>query len=540
MAEVTQKALETTRPKYDDEGVWQRFLLEAFLGCGGFQGRVKQPPAGFWGHAAESYSNFSLLGLLGTSVANEEKSSYLDRHVREDADKFQRRVQVAHYLNYVRPTTELKISYLVRKPLIRNNVPDALQEWIKRTGYDQTFRRRALVAFVLGWLHVRVDKPKRTPGALTAAQAGNADPFIVLELPCNVLDYEVDESNQLVWAKYGTTFTRRPTFDAPCTKVTRYTIWTRTEFLVYETEEVNGRKGEPKLIDSGTHFAANKGQDGCVPTVSWRASTSIEDPIKAESLTGDVSVEARRLFNLYSEFDEHIRGQVFAVLIYPRASVPAEDGKSAEVGVENGLIIDPDQKNVPSFIAPPADIAKTFETRIERSVIEIYRMARVEYDRASGTRSSAQSKEQNFEQTNLAIADFAAAMAQADRETLYMVGLALGISESELDKMTVEAHASYATEELNDEIDAITQTLTLSMGLTYKVELLRRLAARMLPNLSADARQKIETEIEEAAKQAEQEAAALKKAAEDDGQDPDGEEPPPADDNDEGQRSNAA
>lgn len=518
MPDSLQDALDAKRPNYDEEGTWQRFLLEAFLGCGGFQGRVKQPPSGFWGSAAEAYSGFSVISLLSSKSLRSEKSTYLDRHIREDAEKFERRVQVAHYLNYVRPTTELKVSYLVRKPLIRNHVPDELQAWIQRSGYDLGFRRRALLAFVLGWFHLRVDRPSTDPGAITQAQAGDSDPFIVIELPCNVLDYETDAGDQLLWAKYVSTFTRRPAFDKPRVTVTRHTVWTRSGFEVYESEEVDGaNRSAPRKVQEGMH------SHGRVPVVSWRSSTSLEDPVKAESLTSDISVEARRLFNVCSEYDEHMRGQVFAVLVWPRSTAPAEGEKSAEVGVENGLIIDPNQKNMPGFIAPPAEIAKTFETRIEKSIIEIYRMARVEYDRASGTRSSAQSKEQNFEQTNLSIADFAAAMAQADLETLKLVGAALKISPAKLEKMTVEAHASYATEELNEEIDAINQTMTLSMGLTYKVELLRRLASRMLPNLSADAKQKIESEIEEAAKAAEEAAEQAKAALAQEPPDPDGE-----------------
>ena len=199
---------------------------------------------------------------------------------------------------------------------------------------------------------------------------------------------------------------------------------------------------------------------------------------------------------------------MFALLVWPRRSQES----SVEVGTDNGISVDPDQKNMPEYLAPPASVAETLEKRIEASIIEIYRMARVEYDRASGTRSSAQSKEQNFEQTNLAIADFAASLAQADRDTLILVGRGLGIGEAELQALECVPHESYDTGALNDEIDAVTATLTQAIGVTAKAELLKRLTMRMLPGLSAETRKRIEGEIDEAAQQAEQEGAAMREA----------------------------
>jgi hypothetical protein len=522
-----QESLEAKREKYDEEGRWLRFLLEAFLGCGGFQGRVKQPPAGWWGSAAEAYSNFDVAALRDAPAF--EQHTYLDRHTREDSEKFSRRIQVSHYLNYVRPTTLLKASYIVRKPHTRNNVPPRLQKWIADSGYDNDFRKRVLTAAVLGWFPVMVNQPKGTPEAVNAAQAGNMDPYLQPMLPCTLLDYETDDHGKFVWVKTLTTYCRRDSFDAPRAKVKRFEVWTRTDFKVWESTESDGTNSEPTLIASGTHaFEA-------VPCVSWRAETSIEDPVKADSINADIAVEARRLFNLISEFDEHIRGQAFAILVLPRRAEPGN--ANGVLGVENGLIIDPDQKNVPFFLAPPGDLADTFETRIERSIIEIYRMARVEYDRATGTASSAQSKQQNFEQTNLSIADFASALARADRETLILVGRGLGLSREQLEKIECVPEKDFATKELNEELDAIVETLKLSMGVTFKSELLKRLSSRLLSNLAPDTRKKIDAEIEEAVNQADADEALARAALQATGGP--GEEPPDDDDDDDEQRDAA-
>lgn len=481
--QTIKEKLEAKRAGFDDEGVWMRFLIDSYTGGGGFQGRVRQQPSGFWGAASEAYASYSILRSLSQSSAGPEKDTYLDRYPREDGPKFKRRRDVVHYLNYVKPTTNLKISYIVRKPHQRNNVPDRLAKWIEDSGWDKDFRRRALVTAVLGWYPMMVDMPRAPDGAGTAAQAGNMDPYAVLSLPCCLVDYLTDDAGKLAWAKMCTRVKVRPSWDAPCVETNRYTIWTPTDFTIYEV--------------TGEHVSApvtNPHSFGQVPIVFWRADTSVEDPVKADSLNADVALEGRRLFNILSELDEHIRSQVFALLVWPSRGTTPTGG--AEVGVANGVQIDAEQKNVPYYLSPDASVAATLEKAIERTIIEIYRMARVEYTKASGTGSSAQSKQEEFAQTNLAIVDFAVSLAHADRDTLILVGRGLGISEDQLQKIECVAHQSYADEELQQEIDQVMSALTVRMlGPTFRKVILIRLAQRMLPNLTSETRAAIEAEI---------------------------------------------
>lgn len=490
--------LQTTRPGYEAERQWHKLLLDAYRGTGGFQGNVKQPEAGFWGAAAESYSNTAAT----LNLAYRSSDSYIDRYHREDTDKFNRRIGVSHYLNYVKPTTNLKISYIVRKPHKRNNVPPALMEWIERSGYDKDARRRALVAAVFGYFLVFVDRPKPPAEALTMAQAGNLDPYVVMMFPSQVLDYSVDDRGVFNWVKFGTTSCEQPTWDAEAQELKRYTILTREDYQVWES--IGNAEATSK--DAGRHGLK------VVPCVSWRADASVEDPVKADSINAEIVPEVRRLFNLLSELDENLRSTVFPLLIVPREAT--EEGTPAkQIGAENGLTVSPEQKNLPQYIAPPESVASTYETRIEKTIIEIFRMARVEYDKASGVRSNAQSQEQNFQQTNLSIVDFASSLAKADRETLILVGRMLGLSEAALDAIECVPHDSYAEAQLNDEIEQVVAAVTgLAIGNTAKGELVKRLMFRMLPGIGADLRAKIESEVDEALVKAEQEAALMQEA----------------------------
>jgi hypothetical protein len=501
MALPIRDALEVTRPLYKEEGEWQRFLIDSYTGCGGYLGRVKQPAAGFWGAAAEAYTVFA--HTLGNYQDAFEVNTYLDRFPREDSVKFKRRRDVAHYLNYCRPITNLLVSYIVRKPHVRQEVPEKL----KSLDREDQVRRRVSQARADG-LGARLvpgegRPPKAPEGALSRADTGDLEPYVVDMLPCNLRDYELDDEGAFVWAKLATTSVRRASWDAEAQEVTEYTVWTRAAFKVWEVS------GESlKEIAEGSH------DFGAVPVVSWRSSVSLDEHVKAASVIADIALEGRRLFNLINELDEHIRTQVFALLVVPAPAASPQGEASVDLGSNNGLSVDPEQKNLPMYLAPPASVAATLEARIVATVIEIYRMARVEYDRASGTSSSAQSKQQNFEQTNALLCDLADALADDDLETLRIVGRGLGESPEALAKMRCVAYTSYATEDIQMELEQAVAAITIpQLGREAHVQILQRLVRNLIPNASEGTLKTVDSEIEAAVDQAEKDAEAMKLAA---------------------------
>lgn len=482
-----------TRSDYLSATRYERFLCDAYTGGGGFRGRIQRP-------------DYSPEAMVYAQVQGE--ASYLDKFVSEADDEFTSRQGYSTYTNYCRPTTDLKVSYLLRKGWQYVNEPDVITEWRRRTRFDEANQRRATMAAVFGWVPVQVDMPATPADARTALEAGKPDPYVTQMYPIQLLDWDVDERGELIFAKTAVvTYVRADWRDLTPTKVTRVTVWTRDQFAAYAVSEggADGAKGVA-LLSSGPH------NFGRVPVVSWRAAQNLDDPMRGESIMGDVAACNRALYNIESEERSVMRATAFPTLVLPTKNPSHNIGEAdadylarmgVEMGAANALRTDPDQKNLPFYIAPPAEVFKTYSDLKQKSVIELYRLARVEYDRASGTASSAQSKQQNFEQTNLAVVDIAKALAHGILETLRLVGRALGVPDEQLAQMSVQAHDSYATEDLavDEEITDVLLADT-GMGETFHGEVRKRRARRVLSGISPGLLATIDGEIEEATKAA--------------------------------------
>jgi len=500
MADSLIDQLRRERPEYRRECEWLAFLADAYTGGGGFQGKVRQPESGYWGAAAEQYASSSSV-LADASRASLSNGSYLDRFHREDQPKYDARRDLAHYLNYVEPLTDLKVSYMLRKPFTRVEEPAEIEAWRadidgEGTSYDDLRPQLATNAAVLGWTPLLIDRPVAPPG-LSAAQARDigADRFLVHQLsPANILEWS-ERGGKLLWAKTRVCSVDVAGWNMPPIKVEEISVWypDHVERWVIRAPE----KGDPVVESLGSFTHPFKR----VPLAIFRHKRV---PSKASCVVGlpmhaQVSLVARRLFNLTSEFDEHIRQQVFAILVLPR--MPGQAG-DVSVGSTNGLECGPEQKNVPYYLAPPATVADTLEKRVESTVKEIYRMARVEFSRPTGgSTASGVALAYEFAQTNRAIGDFAAEFARGETDVIQIVGTALGISEDRLKKAHVVAPSDFSIDDLAADLKAAADAVSLGIGPTATVEVKYRAIEQLLPHAPAETMAKIRRELDEAAKQ---------------------------------------
>lgn len=514
MALTLRDKLLRKRDGYEVERDWHRFLIDAYQGTGGFEGRIRRPNSEL-GSAASCYA------------CSHETESYLDRYHREDEEKFSSRCAVAHYLNYVGALTELKVTFMLRKNFDIEGLPDELAEWRANAdgegnSMERVRKRVATWAAVLGWVPTPVDMPVLPEGLLTRAQAGDVLPRVSLMFPANLAHWALDEA-ELRWAKLLAEYSELEEWDADEPReFARVTIWHPDRFEVWEVER--DENGGERKVGEGPHAF------GQVPIPVCRHKEAEGVPIFGLPMHGDVALEARRLFNLVSEFDETLRAHGFPTLVLAEEIGDPTDepdgGDDRTVGTRNALLLDQNASQKHYYLEMSGAIAAAFEKRIENTIREIYRMARVAYEKASGNEESGIARKHAFAATNAAIADFAGNIASWERDVYILVGRGMGISEEKLQAIRVTAPSDFDIEDLDAEMKRLLEALNARLGQTAEKMIRLHIARRVLPNLGDDVEAQIADELDD---QARDDAAmtAYRRSAlgDDEGDDGDDDEP---------------
>lgn len=499
------KKLRQRRDDYDQELTWHRFLLDAYTGAGGFSGKVVQPATAFLGWAAYVYSNASISYAIAQSA---RETSYLDRYPREDEVKFSRRRDVAHYSNYVATILDLFMGYLLSREGKRENTK-GVEKWMddvdgQRTKWDQLLSdvvkpRTAL----LGWMPMMFDMPPTPAGVVTKAQANDAgiEPRAIPLYPANLLDWECDQNGRFAWAKILITTRRRPSPLGGALRVQKFLIWYPDHVETYEAVGPEDKGDEAMVIaeDIQSHSF------GEVPLVIWRNKPTPDDPVRGLGMVDTVALSNRRLFNLNSEFDEHLRQQVFALLQVPYSGTtpPAE----LIGGTDNAVGLGPGTTGEYKYIAPPGSVAATYETRIEKTIDGLYRMAGVENDQVTNVDASGLARAYAFEKTNRRLGSSAEQFACSEKRALEVAGRGLGVSPETLAEMEISPPSDFRIEDLATEIKNALDAITIELPRTAKLWLKKRVIGKLLPNLPDDQVELIEAELEQMANADDQQAA---------------------------------
>ena len=497
------RRLRSTRHDYDEEFVWTRFLMDAFAGSGGFKGRVKPPDVGFWGWAAEAYGTGVAKTLLGTF---DDSTSYLDRYKREDEPKFQARVNASTYTNYVGPITKLLVSYVLKRPLMRENAPDALEEWMedvdgRGTSWDEFLAQKVVPrTAVCGWIPVLFDAPRVTTegleAPLTMAQAKDLGirPRAIQLYPANVLDWQEDAGGNFEWVKLRLCYRRKPDPLGPEHTLERYQMWFADRVVWYDVRIVEGQDPQVGPREETRHGF------GRVPIAVFRGEASPDDNIRGISLLAEGAPQNRAHFNRGSELDEMLRAATFPILQVPVRNQVAVS--SIVGGAENALPIPHDSTQPYMWIEPDGHSVEAYERRLEATVKEIYRTMRVEFTRPTGQATSGVSRRHEFEQTNRRLGDFAANVARGEAESFVIVAPLLSIGPDAIAEYSVTPPTDFAIEDLAEDIKTLKEAIGIGLPPRAESLLKKRATEKLLPNISTDDRAQIDDELEEAEKDA--------------------------------------
>ena len=423
-----------------------------------------------------------------------ENGDYLDKYDKESEKKYNARKKVSYYLNYCAPVINTFIGFLTKIKPVRKNENDVLRKFYEHTDLAETktmdeYSREIMMNYLtLGTVFIALDTPALQAETRQEEIDGNIKPYSYILNPNDVYDYKQDAHGRLIWIKIKEDYIPPEELLKPLgdhKPFTRYRIWTTQEWSLWND------KGE--LIKSQTH------EFGEVPILL----------LEGRSIINDISRLCKRLFNLLSELDELLRGQTFAILVYP--ALDAKDLEGVELGTDRILSFDPSSKHTPHYIAPSADSTEAYESRIEKLIEEIYRIAGLKYKGAAMPSGVALAYE--FENMNQILAY----ISENIRDTeVRLAKLVMNTQKKgDIGKLEITYPKEFNLLDLQAEIKNGFDALGINISDTFNKEFKKKLVRKLLPNLASKTKDAIDTEIEESMDESDDEIERILNSSQD-------------------------
>lgn len=419
--------------------------------------------------------DWSLYSDAYTGEGGFKNGDYLIKHDKESPLKYSNRKRISYYLNYCAPVINTFIGFLTKIKPVRKDENDVLGSFYEHTdlaktkSMDEYAREITLEYLTLGTVFIAVDTPTLQAETRQEEIDGNVKPYSYILDPNAVYDYKKDAHGRLIWIKIKEEYIPPEELLKPLgdhKPHIRYRIWTTQEWSLYN------EKGE--LIITEPH------EFGEVPILL----------LEGRSIINDISRLCKRLFNLLSELDELLRGQTFAILLYP--AMDAKDLDGLELGTDRVLIFPPDSKHAPHYIAPSADSTGAYETRIRDLIEEIYRIAGLKYK--GGAMPSGIALAYEFENMNQVLAY----ISENIRDTeVRLAKLVMNTQkEGDIGKLEIEYPKEFNLLDLQAEIKNGFDALEINVSDTFNKEFKKKLVRKLLPNLASKTKDTIDAEIE--------------------------------------------
>lgn len=385
---------------------------------------------------------------------------YLVQHPRETSDKYNKRKELAYYLNYVGPVVDSHVDPIFRTEAARDWGAQIQGSARRNKDANKLFsgfyadcdtngkplpkfmKWAARLAKIHGVVFVVVDNAAEQPGTMADVLVKRAYPYVYAIKRKQVTDYKVNKAGVL------TSITYQVAADGSGSGANRSETWTWTE-----TEwKVTSADGQQK---AGAHNL------GKVPVVPIFGRDRDPGDMKPQSEFYNIARTNRRIYNLCSEIDELIRNQSFNVMTYPMGEGQSQDDvKEIVVGTENVMAYDGRLSNKPEYASPDASPLEQLRQERKDLVEEIYRMAKMSHVTGVQTKTSGVAKAWDFENSNQALSDFAGNLEQGERNIATLFEL---WTKSKVD-YDVTYSDDFGIVDIDGELDKVGKALDLNIG----------------------------------------------------------------------------
>lgn len=447
----------------------------------------------FWSFALDAYEggldytradvyqqqNTSIIDTIKVNGKKLESAanSNLFRHKKERSEDYKERIRMSYYYNFCAPIIDIYTNHLFSLPIITDyanieNTVELRKDNVDRCGSSLTEFRKELAETVqiFGHSFVVVDKPKaeQAPVSLADQIERGLFPYFTNFAPYDVLNWAVDEFGRAHWVLLREVRSGNndpSTFNADESVIVQYRIWTRSEWILFDSKY--------QEIDRGNH---NLGMVPVEPVYNKKSKK--QKSFLGISEIADIGFIARDVYNRCSELNEIIRNQTFSFLTVQGKSA---DYNEAEVGTSKALLY-PEGMNTPSYVSPPADNARILMEQIDRQITKMFQLAKLSGGSAvqDGEVSvqSGVSKAFDFHETNSALCKKAGQLEDAEQRIWRLFAKWEGHDEWD---GSVIYPRDYNVKDLIADIDEAEKLIKIQLGEEFNARVKKEIIKKKFP-----------------------------------------------------------
>lgn len=403
----------------------------------------------------------------------------LNPNPKQPSPKLTARRKLARYENIASALLESKKALLFREqPTRRTQTPNTeLEAWWANVDGDGTCIDDALpewwdLAATLGHVVLYMDVGGDQEAAAVATAADQAQPFVRVYTPLDVLDWRRDESGTLTWIKLLEAIQEPGSLNARGV----------TSYRVRLVDEVTWRLYDYK---TGTYVSQGAHGFGRVPVAYLFGKRRSLLADVGESVLGDPRNHID-LFNLTSELRELLRGQTFSFINLPLGTGPdamSVEQAQAMMGQQTGTMNVLFSAQAAGILSADSANVSAYQEEIQRVKRDIYREAGVHYESDTRAAEAAGSLSLKREELAVRVAAYADECEQAEYALVDLwyrahYGADLGPKKMAADKVQIHYPQHFAQTPFKDVLDEAAAAQNLGMPAIFLKELRKSMVSK--------------------------------------------------------------
>lgn len=455
------------------------FLLNSYEGgvdyCNAFISGTGSASRGLLNYVTRAFKIFA-----GSKEIKSNYSGNLFMHPKERDVDYNDRLKMSYYYNFCAPIIDIYTDHLFKQPInvdyknIQGDVEMRRENIDNKQGSIDEFRKEAAdLAQVYGHIYVIIDSPKYNGNVKTRQDIidNNLFPYFTFHHPQNIINWALDEFGFPYWilVREISDINSNPfNYDKNATENYKYRLWTRTEWVLYDSEY--------NELERNIHGL------GMVPIVCIfdKQSKKVRSFLGISAIA-DIAFIARDIYNSCSELKQILRDQTFAFLAVQGTSSEYDE---LSVGTSKGLLYPPD-RNAPLYISPPTGNAEVYFRHIDRQVSKIFQLAKLEggsvqAPEQSAVMQSGVSKAWDFNQTNSALSKKAGNLEDGEMKLWQVFAKWL---KKEFDG-SVEYPHEFSIQSLREDLDECEKEMRLNMGAEFNKEVKKAIIKKKFPRMN--------------------------------------------------------